>query len=594
MEHPFFPTTTTRAEALRWLTIAEKLLSTRDLMGSKSFATRARDSDPTLTHADLILAVADTLLAGDRRVGNNQQDWYAILRLSPQQGRDGDLIAAQYRNLAVLLNPQTNNFAFAEQAFRLVVDAWGVLSNPTRKALYDKELNFYLYSSQQQQPDPFSNPFPAMHQNFMFFGGSTSGGGTPHPPQGGVHFAQMQQVHTVSPQVDPVGSGSTREPQNFMGFNPGSNPFFGSGSGSGSRSSHEMFSKHAQENYPTLVGNVGSAPGSTREQVEQVNNRHDHDQPQQDYSSIGDKISHNVNVSVNVEEEIEDVEDVDEMEEEEEEEEERVDEPENDDGSAFWTACPYCYYMYEYPSMYVDCTLRCQKCKSAFQAVAIPSPPPVVDGQDVYFCCWGFLPFGFSKTVWQRSYGRRKSSTPRVYIDDDDVFVDISDSSESDDDDWDKGSERRKKKVKNVRGKGNSGTTTRSAKKAQIDHKVKNVNVNVNVNVQDGNLPPHEVETPTPTPNPNKIMGGSIKTGPGFSARKQPARVAKSFGKLDLNVECSNEGEEPTQRVIQGNGANRGEDDNIEGIGFFEGLDEFLNSLPILNVVGDDKVVKAA
>ncbi|KAL1544355.1 hypothetical protein AAHA92_21220 [Salvia divinorum] len=83
MEHPFFPTTTTRADALRWLTIAEKLLSARHLMGSKSFATRARDSDPSLTPADQILAVVDTLLVGDHRIGNNPEDWYAILRLAP-------------------------------------------------------------------------------------------------------------------------------------------------------------------------------------------------------------------------------------------------------------------------------------------------------------------------------------------------------------------------------------------------------------------------------------------------------------------------------------------------------------------------------
>ncbi|KAH6767025.1 hypothetical protein C2S52_018008 [Perilla frutescens var. hirtella] len=592
MEHPFFPTTTTRAEALRWLTIAEKLLSARDLMGSKSFATRARDSDPTLTPADQILAVVDTLLAGDRRIGNNQQDLYAILRLTPQQGRESEAISVQYRNLAIALNPQKNKFPFAEQAFRLVVDAWSVLSNPTRKSLYDKEISFYSQPppQQQQQPDPFSNPLPAMHQNFIFFGGSSSSGLTPQPQSSGVPFSQAQ-VH-ASPQADPVGGGSTREPQNFMSFTSGTNLVFGGASGS--KVSSEPVNKHAQEGFPTFAANATAAPA------------------EQNYSVVGEKTSHDVNVSENVGEKIEEEEEEEEEEEDVEgigEQEERVGAAGNDGGLTFWTACPYCYYMYEYPKLYADCTMRCQNCKKAFQAVVIPSPPPVVDGQEGYFCCWGFLPMGFSMENWEKNKDAastwtpfspmftcpqagdgknntrkapppRKSTEPRIYVDEDEAFVEVSESSGSDDD-WNKDAEKRKKKARNVKGKGASGTSNRSVRKAQVDK-------GKNVTVQDGSVPPNGVETP------NKTAGDSTKKGAAANARKQPARVAKNFEKLDLNVEFSNEAEEPATRVNQGNGPSRGEDDNIEGIGFFEGLDEFLSSLPILNVVGDDKVVKAA
>ena len=103
MELPFFTTTaatsssssaTTRAEALRWLSIAEKLLAGRDLVGSKSFAARARESDPTLLYAAQIIAVADTLLSGDKRI-NNLHDWYSGMQPTPQQSRDAELIAGQ-------------------------------------------------------------------------------------------------------------------------------------------------------------------------------------------------------------------------------------------------------------------------------------------------------------------------------------------------------------------------------------------------------------------------------------------------------------------------------------------------------------------
>ncbi|XP_051132499.1 uncharacterized protein LOC127252387 [Andrographis paniculata] len=576
MEHPFFPTTTTRAEALRWLTIAEKLLSTRDLMGSKSFATRARDADPTLSQADQILAVADTLLAGDMRIGNNQQDLYAILRLTPQQGRDAELVASQYRSLALLLNPQKNKFPFAEQAFRLVLESWSVLSNPSRKTMYDRELAFYTQPPQQQaqQIDQFGNPSSTMHQNFNFFGGATS--------SAAAHQPQPAAYPPVSSQADPMVGGSAQDPQNFMNFTSGSNIVFGHGPGS--KSSHDTVNKHPHESYSTFGSNAaaGLTPGQTNNEQ----------QPQENYSSGGNKTNHNV--GDNAEEDEEDIEA------EEGDVEEVPEAPLNSDRvSPFWTACPYCYYMYEYPRIYEDCVLRCQNCSSAFQAVVIPSPPPNNDGEERYFCCWGFQPLGFSMKKWEKSNaassmwtpfspmfscpsngagtgsknpGSQKSSAPRVYVDDDDdeVFVDLSDSSDSDDDNWDHRKE--KKKSKAPRGK--------SAKKSQVE-KGKSV-----------------TSSPGEDTTGDKQEGGeSSKKGLGSNARKQPGRAAKNFGKLDLNVECSNEGEEvaaaAAPRGPQGSGATRGEDDNIEGNGFFEGLDEFLSSLPILNVV-DDKVVKAA
>ncbi|KAJ0500810.1 putative DnaJ domain, Chaperone J-domain superfamily [Helianthus annuus] len=140
-----------RAEAQRWLGIAEKLLMGNDLVGSKTFAIRARESDPRLEAADQILAVADTLLAADKRVvganGSQQPDFYAILQLV-RFVQDPEHISAQYRRLAVLLNPHQNRFPYADQAFQVVNDAWAVLSNPMRKSIYDSDLEF---SQHQQQ-----------------------------------------------------------------------------------------------------------------------------------------------------------------------------------------------------------------------------------------------------------------------------------------------------------------------------------------------------------------------------------------------------------------------------------------------------------
>ncbi|GAB2271435.1 hypothetical protein Dimus_006272 [Dionaea muscipula] len=64
--------------------------------------------------------------------------------------------------------------------------------------------------------------------------------------------------------------------------------------------------------------------------------------------------------------------------------------------TSFWTACPYCYILYEYPTMYEECCLRCQNCQRAFHAAVVPSLPPRVPGKEAYYCCWGFFPLGFS------------------------------------------------------------------------------------------------------------------------------------------------------------------------------------------------------
>lgn len=61
------------------------------------------------------------------------------------------------------------------------------------------------------------------------------------------------------------------------------------------------------------------------------------------------------------------------------------------------------------------------------------------------------------------------------------------------------------------------------------------------------------------------------------------------MARLDLNVELSNEVEEPAEAGGTSE-SNREVDNIIEGIEFFEGLDEFLMSMPILSVVGDDKL----
>ena len=284
-----------------------------------------------------------------------------------------------------------------------------------------------------------------------------------------------------------------------------------------------------------------------------------------------------------------------------------VSEPSETEGRSFWTACPYCYVMYEYPKVYEECTLRCQSCRRGFHAVAIRSPPSLT-GKDGSFCSWGFLPLGFSgdfkdisgsSSKWnpfsplfpcplKGASNRRSQRGPWVYHDDEAAaaFVELSDTTEddSDDDDWRSGNRKGRKRARRHRkssaGGGDVGRPPVERPRRGILNGAGNASVENGEAVDAGSAAPIVAR---PETSKKAALGASRRRGAG------------NLGKLDLNVEFSNEVEveEPAHGVSERNGNASGAgnaEDNIEGIGFFEGLDEFLSSLPILNVVADDKV----
>nr|XP_043621810.1 transcription factor SPT20 homolog [Erigeron canadensis] len=299
---------------------------------------------------------------------------------------------------------------------------------------------------------------------------------------------------------------------------------------------------------------------------------------------------------------------------------EEIDE-EVDDSPTFWTTCPFCFYMYEYPKVYADCTLRCEHCQRAFQAVSIPSPPPIAEGQEAYFYSWGYFPIGVSMSHLQKNSSKgttsrwtpfsplfdassnvqnhlnecaapkentfvNKSSGPRIYFDDytDDVFIGISESSDDSDIDWASTEKRKVKRVKNVDFELSFKQRVKVLGLRAIDPKNGSYK-----NLKNG-FPVKDGMGVTAV-----LVAETIRKTAVSNPRKQPGQVAKELGKLDLNVEFdNNEGEEPASRLSAGTRVpGDGEEDNIEGIGFFEGLDEFLNSLPILSAVNEEKVEAA-
>ncbi|KAK7328101.1 hypothetical protein VNO77_22197 [Canavalia gladiata] len=482
-----------RAEAERWLYTANKLLSARDLHGARSFAIRARESDPTFDPTDLLLTVIDTLLAGENRI-NDHLDYYSILQVL-RCTHNFEYIASQYRRLAVLLDPHNNPFAFAAHAFSLVNDAWFVLSNPSKKALYDNDLRLLT------QPPPPPPPPPP-----------------PAPPVPPTFFPIQSPNHNLNPNLN-------QQPQTIS---------------PGSRDDRPV----GEEERPSREDNASEL---TR--------------------------------------------------------------PSETEGASFWTACPYCYVMYEYPKVYEECTLRCQSCRRGFHAVALRRPP-VMNGKDDSFCSWGFFPLGFSgnfkdisgsSSNWNPfsplvpcslsgASNRRFQKGPWVFYDDDAsaAFVEHSDTTDDDsnDEDWrnvNYTGKKRKKRRRRRRRKSSAVAGGVEIRRSPIDRPRRGIH---NSTAGNGNVVNGEaVDAASVVPNNVAGPESSKKAVIGSSRR----RGERSLEKLDLNVEFSNEVEEHAPGMSGGKDTGNAED-NIEGIGFFEGLDEFLSSLPILNVVADDKV----
>ncbi|KAJ8764736.1 hypothetical protein K2173_009124 [Erythroxylum novogranatense] len=503
-----------RLDAERWLNAAEKLLGARDLHAAKSFATRVRESDPRLLdYADQIIAVAETILAGELRVHSGNHDYYAILQLN-RLTQSMDLIANQYRKLAVTLNPTRNTLPFVDQAFKLVSEAWFVFSNPSKKAMYDHELRM---SQLGQQLDPYNNNVHNKDQNNQNQFGQVPGSEPPEMRFRAVSGVTVVQSPVAQPSA-PVPTRGTTLPK------------------STESPRHPIPPLNADEPTRPSAFRATAVPNRTAAQAAATGSTHRNKTQTRPSETVSEVPS-------------------------------------------FWTACPYCFFLYEYPKVYEGCALKCQNCKRSFHASVIPSPP--LTDKDQYFCSWGFFPVGFSGDNGKNLGGSgwspisamfatplqaggmksTKPTKPKVIYKDDD-FINLSDSSEqdSDDDEWDS----RKKKAKNSRGR---GTPSKIARKSQNERAKKGSSQNVNsgVNVQDKALGKEE----------------------GTSGKKK--KGAKDLGELDLNVMFSNEVEEQVPTAREQNGTGNEEEDNISGIAFFEGLDEFLSSLPILSVVGDDK-----
>ncbi|QCD77703.1 DnaJ-like protein subfamily B member 12 [Vigna unguiculata] len=124
-------------EAVRAKQIAENKMQAGDYEGGLKFATKAQRLFPDIQNIVQILAVCEVHCAAHKKHSGSDMDWYGILQT--QQSADEATIKKQYRKLALLLHPDKNKSAGAEAAFKLVGEANRVLSDPSKRTLYDSK-----------------------------------------------------------------------------------------------------------------------------------------------------------------------------------------------------------------------------------------------------------------------------------------------------------------------------------------------------------------------------------------------------------------------------------------------------------------------
>ncbi|CAD6263963.1 unnamed protein product [Miscanthus lutarioriparius] len=123
-------------EALKAKNVAETKFHARDIRGARKYALKAQNLCPTLEGILQMVSTLEVHHAAESKI-DGESDWYRILSLGAFA--DEEEVKKQYRKLALLLHPDKNKSVGAEEAFKLISEAWSVLSDTSKKVVYDEK-----------------------------------------------------------------------------------------------------------------------------------------------------------------------------------------------------------------------------------------------------------------------------------------------------------------------------------------------------------------------------------------------------------------------------------------------------------------------
>ncbi|GMG98755.1 hypothetical protein Nepgr_000595 [Nepenthes gracilis] len=128
-------------EALKAKENAEKRFAAKDFVGAKNYALKAQALFPELNGISQMVATFDVYIASEAKV-NGEIDLFSVLGLKPSADRS--TAKKQYKKLAVLLHPDKNRTVGADGAFKLVSEAWTLLSDRVKRGSEDLKRNSWL------------------------------------------------------------------------------------------------------------------------------------------------------------------------------------------------------------------------------------------------------------------------------------------------------------------------------------------------------------------------------------------------------------------------------------------------------------------
>ncbi|KAF3495457.1 hypothetical protein DY000_02052713 [Brassica cretica] len=88
----------------------------------------------------------------DVYISGSESDCYGILGVDTLA--DDEAVKKQYKKLALLLHPDKTRLNGAEGAFKLVLDAWSLLSDKAKRVSYDHQKRKKKEKKSEPEPPP--------------------------------------------------------------------------------------------------------------------------------------------------------------------------------------------------------------------------------------------------------------------------------------------------------------------------------------------------------------------------------------------------------------------------------------------------------
>lgn len=124
-------------EAMKTIGVAKRMISDHDYVGARSKLLELQRQLPSLHSIPQMISACDVLCAAELTLPDGENDWYWILQVGPAASLSQ--IIAQYNTLIALLEGIKGDVPGATAALELVHDAFAVLSNRTRRLVFDSK-----------------------------------------------------------------------------------------------------------------------------------------------------------------------------------------------------------------------------------------------------------------------------------------------------------------------------------------------------------------------------------------------------------------------------------------------------------------------